>query len=206
MDYVVGTRNVILKNSDSEGFHGSEQYRFDIMNELKPYLDDNMLIYGEIVGYVNGRAIMSSHSTAPLKDKKAKDKYGDSFEYSYGCKPHEYKWFVYRIAHVVNGEVVDMSQQQLEHWCQVRGITHTLDVHPQVIYDGDLESLTALVEGLAEREEHLGADPQDETHLHEGVVVRVDSGKNKPEFYKYKTYRFRVCEGHCEAVDAEDAS
>ena len=206
MDYVVGTRNVVLKNSEKEGFHGSEQFRFDVLEQLKPFLEDNMLIFGEIVGFVNGKPIMAPHSTSALKDKKALKQYGETMVYSYGCKEHEFKWFVYRIAYVVNGEIKDFTQKQLEAWCVARNIQHTYDLHPQIIFDGNHRDLSDLVEKLSEREEFGGSDPLDPTHLHEGTIVRVDNGKAVPDFYKFKTYRFRVCEGHCEAEDTEDAS
>lgn len=208
LDYVVGTRNVVLKpqDVDKEGFHGSEAYRFEVLEALKPHLEDNMLIFGEIVGFVNGKPIMAQHNIKALKNKAFEKRYGNTITYSYGCKEHEYKFFVYRVAYIVNGEVVDMSQKQLEKWCSDRGIEHTLEVHPQIVYDGDQEKLSKLVESLAEREDVLCEDPTDPSHIHEGIIIKSESGNLVPDFYKYKTFAFRAMESGCDVADVEDAS
>lgn len=73
MDYVVGTRRVVL-NEAKEGFHGSEQFRYDILEQLKPYLSKGMTLYLEVAGYANGKPIMSTHSTKDLKNKELQKK------------------------------------------------------------------------------------------------------------------------------------
>lgn len=75
-----------------------------------------------------------------------------------------------------------------------------------MIYNGDVESLKALVEQLTERPECLTEDYIDPTIISEGVIIRVDSDGKTPDFYKNKSYAFRCMEGLCEAEDPEDAS
>lgn len=208
-DYVVGTRNVILKPQDSnkEGFHGSEAFRFEVMEQLKPYLEKGISLYGEIVGFVNGKPIMPRHSTDALKDKKFSNKYGKEITYAYGCKEHEYKFHVYRITYLNhNNENVDFSQKQLEKWCQDRNIPYTLEVYPQMVYDGNVRELCDLLEQLTERPEVLTEDYTDPSHISEGVIVRIDDGCLTPKFMKSKSYAFRVAEGICREVDTEGAS
>lgn len=206
-EYVVGTRNVVLRNEAKDGFHGSEQFRFDVMETVKPYLEKGMTIYGEIAGFVNGKSIMPSHSVSALKDKAYTKKYGDKVTYAYSCKEHEFRFHVYRISYTrENGEQIDMTQKQMEQWCKDRGILTTFEVSPQIVYNGDVDALRAHVEYLTERPDVLTEDYIDPSHPSEGIIVRVDYGNLVPKFYKSKSYAFRVMEGLCEAEDPEDAA
>lgn len=208
-EYVVGTRNVIIKNNDQDktGFHGSEQFRFDVMEAIKPYLTKGMSVYGEIAGYANGKAIMPTHSIKELKDKQFTKKYGDTVSYSYGCSEAQYRFHVYRISQMLpDGTSVDMTQQQMQQWCDDRGITRTFDVHPQIIFDGDVDKLRELVDNLTERKELLTEDYIDPRHVSEGILVRCDNGDMVPKFFKSKSYVFRVMEGLCAVPDLEEIS
>lgn len=210
-EYLVGTRNVVLYSDqyDKEGFHGSEQYRFDVLESLKPYLEKGMTIYGEIAGFANGKPIMGVHSTDTLKDKKINKKYGKTVTYTYGCKEHEYRFHIYRITTINEGGVeVDMTNQQVNKWCEDRGILSPLEVHPHYLYDGDKEKLEDIVESLTERPDSLTEDYIDPTHISEGIIVRVDNDNITPTFLKSKSYRFKVLEGIFKEdnVDEEDAA
>ena len=204
---VVGTRNVVLDGNPKEGYHGSEQFRYDVASMLEPYLEKGMTIYGEIAGYANGTSIMPSHDTKVLKNKAFTKKYGEKVVYSYGCKETEYRFHVYRITRLsYSGENIDMSQKEMEKWCEDRGILSTVEVHPQMIYNGDEDALKELVEELTERPEEMTADVIDPSHPSEGIIIRADLGSKNPKFYKNKSYAFKAMEGICEVVDTEDAS
>lgn len=206
-DYVVGTRNVVLKTPDKVGHHGSEQFRYDVLEKLKPYMEKGMTIYGEIVGFVNGKPIMPDHDVRTLKDKKYTKKYGNTIRYSYGCKEHEFKFIIYRITYM-NSEMenIDFTQHQLEKWCSDRGLPHTLEVYPKMVYDGDVDALTGIVEELTERPDVLTEDYISPEQISEGIIIRADTGKMTPSFWKSKSYAFRCMEGHCEAIGEEDIS
>lgn len=210
-DYVAGTRRVILDNNNTnkEGFHGSEQYRFDVLEMLKPFLEKGMTVYGEIAGYANSKPIMGVHNTKDLKDKAITKKYGESITYSYGCKDHEYRFHVYRITYTtVDGNTIDFTQQQVVQWCSERNIKFAVDVCQPFIYDGNWEALLDKVEQLTERPEVLGEDYIDPSHPSEGVIIRVDRGTTTPLFLKSKSYIFKVMEGIAseKTVDIEDIS
>jgi hypothetical protein len=208
-DYVVGTRNVVIKNDNSDkiGFHGSEQYRFDVMESIKPFLTKGMSVYGEIAGYANGSPIMPRHSVKELKDKAFTKKYGDTITYSYGRSEAQYRFHVYRISYMLqDGSSVDMTQRQLEQWCDERNILRTFDAHPQIIFDGDVDKLRELVDNLTERRELLTEDYIDPSHVSEGIIIRVDNDGLTPDFYKSKSYAFRCMEGLETAVNIEDIS
>jgi hypothetical protein len=208
MDYVVGTRRVVL-SEPKEGFHGSEQFRYDILDQLKPYLSKGMTLYLEVAGYANGKPIMATHSTKDLKNKELQKKYGDVVTYKYGCKEHQNRVHVYRITLTTDdGTDIDFTQKQLVDWCNARGILPALDVVEPFVFDGDYDALSAKVEALTERPEVLGEDFIDPTHLSEGVIVRVDRGTTTPLFLKSKNFYFKVMEGIAseKEVDMEDAS
>lgn len=210
-EYLTGTRNVVLYEDqyDKVGFHGKEQFRFDITEMLKPHLEKGMTIYGEIAGYANGSPIMGKHCTDSLKDKAFTKKYGREVIYKYGCVEDTLRFHVYRISFVnEDGVEIDFTDQQVMDWCAQRDLLGPLQVHPTVIYDGDRESLEELVNELTERPDALTEDYIDPSHISEGIVIRVDHGTLVPKFYKSKSYAFRVMEGIFKEdnVDLEDAS
>lgn len=208
-DYVVGTRNVVLKTGDEtkQGFHGSEQFRFDVFELVKPHLEKGMTIYGEIAGYANGKSIMPVHSVKALKDKAMTAKYGDQVTYKYGCAEHEFRFHIYRITMMnEQGTHIDLTQAQIDRWCADRGLLGPVSVCEPFIYDGDVEVLRNKVEALTERPECLTEDYIDPSHVSEGVIIRVDTGDLTPSFYKSKSFAFRAMEGQVEVADPEDCA
>lgn len=204
---VVGTRNVIIENRDKIGYNGSEGFRFEVADTLFPYMEDGMEIMGEIVGYANGKPIMPNHDVKVLKDKSLVKKFGETNVYSYGCKPHEYKFHVYRITReTVDGKNVDMSQKEMERWCEDRNIPHTFEIHPQMLYDGDVEKLKTLAERLSENTDNLYSDYEYPEQIGEGLVIRIDTDGHQPYFLKRKGFAFRCMEGLCQADDVETES
>lgn len=206
-EYVAGTRRVILDDPEKEGFHGKEQYRFDVLELLKPYLDKGMTVYGEIAGYANGKPIMSVHQTKSLKDKNFTKKYGKDVVYKYNCVEGHYRFHVYRITMTNDeGNTIDFTQQQIVKWCNDRGLIPAYDVIDPFFYDGDSDKLMTLVESLTERPEVLTEDYHDPSHVSEGVIIRIDNGNTTPVFFKNKSYAFKVLEGIAseKTVEVED--
>lgn len=207
-DYVAGTRRVVLKNPDKEGFHGKEGYRFEVLEKLKPHLWPDMTVYGEIAGYANGKPIMPDHSVKALKDKKYTKKYGNTVRYSYGCMSSDYRFHVYRITHksLIDGKTLELPQQALVEWCREKGFTPSYDLVEQFEFDGDMEKLSKLVEELTERPDVLTEDYHDPSQISEGVIIRVDKPEGGTVFLKNKSYAFKVMEGISTAVDPEELS
>jgi hypothetical protein len=206
-DHVVGTRNVVLTTPEKEGFHGSEAFRFEVAEMLKPHMKKGMTIYGEIAGYANGKPIMAVHSGDATKNKDFVKKYGKQIVYKYGCAEHEYRFHVYRITYLTEeGENVDFTQPQLEQWCKERGINPTFEVRPPMIYNGNLEALMSEVEHLTENYPGMSADYIDPSHPGEGIILRIETGNMQPYFLKSKAFHFRCMEGLAESVDTEDAA
>lgn len=208
-DYLVGTRRVLLDTPTKEGFHGSEAYRFEIANQIFPYLSKGMQVYLEVVGWANGKPIMSPHSTKDLKDKAYTVKYGEQMIYKYGALEGTCKFHIYRISLTTeDGATVDYTQQQVVQWCKDRGFDPAFDIVEPFVYDGNQSALIELVDRLTERPEVLTEDYHDPSVISEGVIVRCDCGGLTPKFFKNKSYAFKVMEGIIseKEVDIEDVS
>jgi len=206
-ELVVGTRNVIVDNEEKVGFHGSEHFRVEMANQIAPYLEDGMTAYGELYGMVNGKPVMPPHDVSCMKDKAYLKKYGKTVNFTYGCGPDEYRWFVYRITREdVNGNNIDMTNAEMKRWCEERNIPSTTEVCDPFIYDGNPEALQQKVIDLSERGDLLAECYINPTQWGEGVVLRVENGTMTPDFYKYKNYCFRAGESLVEVPDMEDMS
>lgn len=211
-EHLAGSRRVVLfpENQEKIGFHGPEQYRFDILNQFKPYLSKGQTVYFEIVGFVNGSSIMGKHDLSKIKDEAFVKKYGKEITYKYGCTQDQYKVKVYRISLTTeDGTSIDFTSEQVVDWCEKRGFLASKPLIPRFVYDGDKEKLLKLAQELAERPDKLCEDYFDPSHINEGVVVRVDHGGMTPLFLKYKSFQFKVAEGIAkekDEVDIEEAS
>jgi len=210
-EYLCGTRRVVLFENEKakEGFHGPEQFRFDVLDKLKPHLKKNMTVYGELVGWANGSTIMPKHDITKLKDKAFLEKYGEQIVYKYGTREGESRFVVYRISIITeDGFSLDFTPLQIAEWCERNGFEYIRQVYPTFIYDGDSKALRVLVEELTEREGLLAEDYIDPSHISEGVVVRVDANTPTPGLYKNKSFPFKLMEGIAKEkeIDMEDAS
>lgn len=216
-EYLAGTRRVVLYPGDreKEGYNGPETYRFEWLDKLKPYLTKGMTVYGEIVGYANGKPIMAMHDTKVLNDKKYTEKYGERMVYKYGCPEGTNRFIIYRITYTTqDGDTLDFTVPQIEKWCEDRGFECSRRVHYDIKYVGDKAALCESVNGLTEREwwgqevPVLTEDWYDASHIAEGIVIRVDHGGTTPMFLKNKSFVFKVLEGIAtlDTVDTEDAS
>lgn len=210
-EYVTGSRRVVLTpgKKDSSGFHGSDAYRHEILEQLKPHLNRGITVYYEIVGYVNGKPVMGTHDVTKLKDKDYIKKYGKTITYKYGNPEGQYSFFIYRVTvTTVDGVTVDLTPMQVQKWCNDRGLEGPLELVEPITYDGDGKTFMRLVKELTERPEVLTEDYRDHSHISEGVVVRVDSEALRPKFYKNKSTAFRILEGIFKEsnVDVEDSA
>lgn len=180
-EYVHGTRNVVL-GERSVGYHGSDQFRFDLFNYIK--LEKDMVVYGEIVGYANGKPIMPPQDTSKYKDLKFLPNpmiYNYSYNNTCGFIP-------YRITK--NGK--DLSHAEVQKW-STNEEYHKLYTFDEFIYDGNSSALLEKVKKYAEGEKGYVLSRNGD-HISEGVVIRVDY-EGITSFYKYKSFWFKVLEG-----------
>lgn len=187
-EYVLGTRRAILSkvnNSEYEfggGYYGGGEPYTIAPRKLYNRLKTDEIIYGEVVGYCSNSAPLFTHSLDKLPDLEKQ--YGSPVTYSYGCIPGEARLRVYRITQ--NGR--DLSYFELQNRCEELGVEMVSHID-MFIYDGDRDRLNAYIETLLE-----GPSLIDETHLREGVCIRVEN-KYGHRVYKEKSFSFKLAEG-----------
>lgn len=201
--YVLGTRNVIQADHTHEGFYGNEEFRWNAVEKLDGNLHKGEVLYYELTGYTTtGQPIMGCVATDSLKE--IKKQYGPTMTYKYGQPLGTTGLWVYRITRVnEEGVVTELSWPETQKRCKELGVNSVPNMHEPVLYDGDADKLTALVDSLLE-----GPDPIDPSHIREGVVIRAEHEDTK--FYKSKSFSFKVLEGIVksddEYVDMEEVS
>lgn len=207
LDYLVGTRRVILGHNKGTSYYGDESFRYKHLDMVKSLLQPGEIIMGELVGYSsNGSKIMSDHFTKETQDKEFIKQYGETISYTYGCPPGECEFYVYRILKCdQEGNSVDLTWPQVKNRCFVLGLKTVQEIIPSFVFDGNYEALDELVKSFEN-----GPDPIDPRIHKEGVVVRVDNNKTIPLFLKKKNWYFGVMEGYIKNndnyVDLEEAS
>lgn len=198
---VHGTRRVLIW-AGKEGFYGSNAFRYAATAAGE--LNTDEIVYGEIVGYCNGKPVMSPHSTEGYKDLKSK--YGAVITYHYGQDPDTCKFYVYNIKQKRNGVWVDIPYAEMMLRAIELGYAYTpaIDVFT---YDGNEATLFEKVKKLAEGDSTSVSSTYTDKHLSEGIVIRVEYN-DRVDFYKYKSYGFKLLEGIVkeDVVDMEDAS
>lgn len=206
LEYLVGTRRVILGKQNKSSYYGNEEFRYKHLNLVKDKLFPGEIIYGEIVGYTtDGKKIMSDHETKETKDKEFIKKYGQTIQYTYGCMPGECEFYVYRIQKIdENGNSIDLTWPQVKNRCGQLGLKHVIEIE-SFIYDGNIRDLQELVNKYTD-----GPDLIDPNIHREGVVIRIDNVDNIPLFLKNKSWFFGVMEGYIknreDYVDMEESS
>lgn len=232
--YVSGTRRVVLGDFDGEGFYGSNAFREQHAKKFEGKLMKGETVYYEVVGFTDtGAPIMGNCENKKLNDKEFIKQYGETTCFSYGCESSGKKRmygtddrgyfaidldvpqsdvYVYRMTMTnEDGFVVEYTPDFMRYRCEQMGIK-TVPVFTQVIlpsaeYFDDEHTVGNYVMIMAEQY-YDGPDPVGETHVREGVVVRIC---NRPKFcaYKHKNFAFKCLEGivkaDAEAPDMEEA-
>ena len=229
-DEVSGTRRVVLEDFEG-GFYGSNAFREQHSKFFEGKLWKGETVYYEVVGFTDtGTPIMAECSNKKLNDPDFVKQYGDTTVFSYGCKPAVFTFddtdgrnqkvvgqsdiYVYRMTMTnEDGDVVEYTPDFMRYRCEQMGAKTVpvlwKGVIPEHPGSADDPTITAgeWIKRVAERF-YDGPDPIGETHVREGVVVRI---LNRPKFcaYKHKNFAFKVLEGiikdTAEAPDIEEA-
>ena len=106
--FVVGSRRVV-KSIDHETPETKNHYYAEDLwtvwakeHKVADRVPANHVIYGELVGF--------TPDGAPIQKN-----------YTYGCAPKTAELYVYRVAMVADGHMVDYSDAQMRQWCNERG-------------------------------------------------------------------------------------
>ena len=190
-DIVHGTRRVIIAEG-KEGFHGKEDFRFHAVGY--PDLEQDVIIYGEIVGYANNKSIMLRHDTASLKE--VKKVFGETITYDYGELEDCCRFYVYRVTK--SGK--DLSWEEVCEVAKNYGYD-TVPLIDRFDYNGNKEELLNKVRDITESNNNVWSRSLlCYNHIMEGVVLRIDH-EDSTTYLKYKSYAFRVLEGITQAND-----
>lgn len=186
---VSGTRRVVL-NTFEGGYYGNDKFRQKYHDYFIDRLPKGMEVFYEIVGWVDGteQTIMGTCSNTKIKDKEVKKLYGDETVFSYGCTPGTSDIYVYRMTMTnEDGVITEIPWEEVKNWCDRLGVKHVPE------FD---KFLFTTKEDLMERVEKYydGPDPIGQTHVREGVVVRIDN-RSSFKAYKHKNFTFKVLEG-----------
>ena len=178
---------------DPNYFYGGDIWA-PVRDLLEEHIDKGMIVYGEIVGYVNGTTKMIQKG------------------HDYGCCPGEWKFMPYRIVQVSRrGKRVEWNLRDVAAWTdnlkshlaiehKYRGVEHLMTV--PILYDGLLGDLYPdldkedegwnlnLLERMKNDKERFGMELQEPLCKmkapREGIVIRI----NNDEFaraWKLKT-------------------
>jgi len=201
-DYVHGSRRVILTKDGCDDFYHNTDFRHYVLERFKGKLNKNEIAYFEICGFcASDRPIMSVVDTSKLKDKEFTKRFGKTMVYKYGCINGTCDIYVYRMA-VINpdGVIEEMPWNRVKQRCSEMGIKHVVEID-QFILD-DKTDLRSIVKYHVEEVDI--ADPIDDSHIKEGICIRVDDKNGRTKIYKEKTFIFKVLEGIAKDSDVED--
>lgn len=186
--YVLGTRRCVV-TENSTGFYGNDQFRMPHHEKLKPFLEDGMEVFAEIVGYYGPNetdTIMPIGDNSKINDKAFVRQFGKKTVFSYGCKPGESEMYIYRITSQ-NGDK-EWTPDEITAWCNEHGFNRV-----PVVENFEFTTVEDLQDRINKYFEDL-RDPIGKTHVKEGVVLRIVNRRTFTAF-KSKTYEFKVLEG-----------
>lgn len=192
-----GTRRVVLKPQNrGTGYH-SDELRDKAIEKMKGNLRKGEVIYFEVVGFEpGGKSIMPEVNNAKLKDDEFVKQYGATTVFRYGCSPEESKVFVYRITQAnEDGETLDYSWKDVKLRCKELGLSHVPEIESFLLDDinVDIENYRKMVLSYADTF-CKGGSLLDQTHIREGVCVRIEGGL-QPKIFKHKSFEFKLLEG-----------
>lgn len=199
---VSGTRRTIL-DSYNGGYYGSNAFRKPWHDFFKDKLEKGETVYYEIVGWVDKNTpIMPIGNNKKLQDKELRKLYGDKMVFSYGCDEGINDVYVYRMTMTnEDGYVVEYPDWFMRLRCEQMGVkcVPLFEKFTFTTWDDLMQRVEKYYDG---------PDPIGQTHVREGVVVRIEN-KQKFTAFKHKNFTFKVVEGlikdTAETPDMEEA-
>lgn len=183
-DVIYSSRSVIknstINKEKGEGFYGEDVWGV-VKKEVEHLLPKGVSLYGEIVGYTPSGSYIQKN-------------------YDYKCAQGEHKFMVYRVTQTnVDGQVTEFTPTQIKNFCDERGLRHSeyikyfgqLSNFLPMKEDEDLELWRIrlyeyLCELYTEKDCVLCSNKVPE----EGIVIRIEDGKNEYNAFKLKSQRF----------------
>lgn len=210
--YLNGTRRVII-DPNRQLYH-SFDFREATIKNFKNNLHKGETVYFEVVGWEQpGKTIMPIGDNKKMNDKDFVKQYGDKTIFSYGCKEGEFDVVLYRVTLTnEDGVAYDMSWEDVKKRAKELNVSCVREIDRFIMnhrfpYSDDRtirDEFFKYIEGLVN-----GPSFIDPSHIMEGICVRIESSLQSLGILKYKSYYFKVLEGHIKdsgVVDTEEAS
>lgn len=186
---VYASRKVVKNEYDTKNHKHYYSYDLweDIKNAVEFAVQQGITLYGECVGFLNDGGYIQK-------------------KYDYGCKPKEFKLFVYRVTYTsLEGKVFEFSIPQVKAYCEKYGLTYVpefyygkaKDMFPLPVGDNWNDQFLQMYEESSKLDDDC--DICKNKVPKEGRVLRID----KPlAFEAYKLKSFRFLEAETKALDA----
>lgn len=182
-----GTRRVILKESTTDGYYGSNEFRKKYETQISKNLPKGMTVYGEIVGWVNNTTPIMGRCSNKKLGQDFVNKYGSETIFDYGCEVGESDFYTYRIT-VTNedGYVVELSTPQAQIESEKLGLKFVpvFETFTFTTWEDLLERVNKYVDGR----DLIG------NHIREGIVLRIEN-RDKFTAFKVKNDNFKMLSG-----------
>lgn len=187
--YVVGTRRTLVTSNDS-GYYGTNAFRLKWGKKFADKLYKGEEVFGEIAGYIDDTdiPIMNTCENNKTHDKDFIRTYGPTTIFSYGCKPGQSRFFIYRMTYTSpEGYVIEYPWDLVKVRAEQMGF-ETVPELERFIYTTETDFNERIKKWL---DIPSTIDPK---HVIEGVVIRA---LNAPTFKvaKEKSFNFKVLEG-----------
>jgi len=190
---VSGSRRVTLDfdgiDSPSDGYYGNNEFRKRWHDEMAYKLHKGEEIFYEIVGYVDkDTLIMPQGKNSKIGDPEFIKQYGEITEFTYGCEPGWSDVWVYRMTKTdEDGRTVEYPDWYMRMRCEQMGLkcVPKFDEFIYTTQEDLLERVNKYVDG---------PDPIGQTHIREGVVIRIQN-REKFKAFKIKNFSFKCISG-----------
>lgn len=194
-DYIYSSRKVVKNDCTGSGYYGSDEFRKIADDVLRPHLVKGMTLYYELVGFTTTGSPIQALRGYPMDYGCVQPQEGETYEYN-----KHFKILIYRITLTnPDGYVHEYSAHEVQLWCKQEGLTpvkelywgFAKDLYPELdIYSEDWSK--QFVKKLKEDQEHFYMEmdsPDCQNPVpHEGIVIRIDDGKQAA--YKVKCFKF----------------
>lgn len=181
-DLLYSSRKVI-KNQYNDNSNKNHYYSYDIWEEaakiLEPSLTDGVSFYGEIVGFTKDGGYIQK-------------------DFDYGCKPGEFKIFIYRVTLTnASGKVFEFSARQAKEYCNKLSLNYVPELYygfAKDLFDIPTDQhwhqnfLSKVTETYLEKDCDMCANKVPD----EGIVLRKEV--LDIDVYKHKSFRFKEFE------------
>lgn len=179
-DLLAGSRQVIKdpKSHTQDHFYGYDLWTKKLA-EVGDRIPENVIVYGEIVGYTDGGAeIQKGHA--------------------YGQDPGANQLYVYRVSVITNsGDLYDLSWDQVRHFCDTHGFEHVRELWRGFKRDFNVADFSEVDFYADFRRQIRDGDTRvypdapvplsgAGTGADEGIAIRVERGGPIPLLFKVK--------------------